>query len=267
MPEVIEQHEVLFTAHRVDAQAPEAEPEIARRLREHGLVTVEGLFTRRDVLTLAKRLMDLSPHPNSDSDGLTTIQHTQRHAGRPGYAGLGQGELLAHTERSQVPRPPRLMLLACEQKADAGGHSLLVDGQAVFSELRARCPEAVETLSRPRSVYFGTGTGNPSQVFTLHAGGRASIRLRQDELARWSPFVEPYPAHLNAALLARQHLSTSFPGRRTSWTTTAGSMPAPSSPASGGFFGHWENRISQCRQDSSRHPAGLAARRPPSGAP
>ncbi|MFI6285697.1 TauD/TfdA family dioxygenase [Streptomyces sp. NPDC051018] len=213
MPEVIEQHAVLFTAHRVDVHAPEAEHEIARRLCDHGLVTVEGLFTRRNVLTFAKRLMDLSPHPNSDPDGLTTIQHTRRHADRPGHAGLGQGELAAHTDRSQVPRPPRLILLVCEQKAEAGGHSLLVDGQEVLSELLARCPEAVETLSRPRSVYFGTGTGHPSQVFTLHAGGCASIRLRQDELARWSPFAEPYLPHLKAALLARQHRLDLAPGQ------------------------------------------------------
>ncbi|MGW6455494.1 TauD/TfdA family dioxygenase [Streptomyces sp. NPDC055078] len=231
MPDVIEN--ALFTAHRVDVHAPEAEPEIARRLRTHGLVTVEGLFTRRDVLALATRLMHLSPHPDSDPDGLTAIQHTQRHAGRLGYAGLGQGELAAHTERAQTPRPPRLMILACEWKAVTGGESLLIDGREALRDLALRCPEAVEKLSKPRSVYFGTGAGHPSSVFTPHPGGRVSIRLRRDGLARWSPLVQPYLEQLEAALLARQqrldlssgqayildnhrwlHARTEFSGRR-----------------------------------------------------
>src|SRR5690606_41915324 len=54
---------------------------------------------------------------------------------RPGLAGLGTGELLAHTERSSLPRPPRLMLLVCQQPAAFGGDVLLTDGRALHALL------------------------------------------------------------------------------------------------------------------------------------
>ncbi len=49
--------------------------------------------------------MSLVPHPDSDPDALTTIRDTGA-SRRPGLAGLGTGELLAHPERSSLPRPP-----------------------------------------------------------------------------------------------------------------------------------------------------------------
>lgn len=144
----------LFAAHFIDHKAPGAPAKIAKQLREGGLVTLDKLATRNDVLAFASRIMTVSAHRDSDSDGLITIRCIPRHAGRPGVAGLGNGELAPHTERSGLPIPPRLMLLVCSQPADRGGECLLSDGRSVHADLlHRRGGEAADALSRPRTAY------------------------------------------------------------------------------------------------------------------
>ncbi|MFJ1997010.1 TauD/TfdA family dioxygenase [Streptomyces asiaticus] len=195
----------LFSGHYVNIRAPHASDAIAAQLRETGLVTIDGLQTRQNVLTLASRLMAITPHPHSAPDGLTLIRDTGSHAHRAGFAGLGSGDLHAHTERSGVPRPPRLMLLVCLRPAPTGGDVLLADGRDVHAQLMHSCREAAITFSQPRTAYFGSGAGHATQVITAHADGRISIRLRQDGLARWSPIAQPYLPRLRGAITDSQH--------------------------------------------------------------
>ncbi|MEW2550301.1 hypothetical protein AB0957_00935 [Streptomyces zhihengii] len=75
-------------------------------LRARGVATIEGLDTRAKVLAFAQQVMTLVPHPDSDPDALTTTRDRGAACRRPGLVGLGTGELLAHTERSSLPRPP-----------------------------------------------------------------------------------------------------------------------------------------------------------------
>ncbi|MEU3096460.1 TauD/TfdA family dioxygenase [Streptomyces sp. NPDC006967] len=116
-------------------------------LRARGVATVEGLDTRAKVLAFAQQVMTLVPHPDSDPDALTTIRDRGAASRRPGLAGLGTGELLAHTERSSLPRPPRLMLLVCQQPAATGGDVLLTDGRALHALLMERAPRALEVMA------------------------------------------------------------------------------------------------------------------------
>ncbi|AXG79377.1 TauD/TfdA family dioxygenase [Streptomyces paludis] len=205
----------LLAAHSVGTATASAPDDaiVAARLRETGLVIVDGLFGRSAVLAFAARFMTVVPHRDSDPDRLTTIRHISRHGDRPGFAGFGSGELAAHTEGSAVPVPPRLMLLGCERDADLGGECLLTDGRAVHADLQTRCPDAVAMLSGPRTVYFGAGNGHLSQVFTAYPGGRVSVRLRQDGLARWSPLVSPYVPYLREAVARHQHTVRLSPGQ------------------------------------------------------
>lgn len=198
----------LFPGHYVNVRAPRASDLIAAQLRESGLVTVDGLHSRQDMLALASQLMAITPHPHSAPDGLTLIRDTGSHAHRAGFAGLGSGELQAHTERSGVPRPPRLMLLVCLRPAPMGGDVLLADGRDVHARLVRSCREAAVTFSQPRTAYFGSGAGHATQVITAHADGRISIRLRQDGLARWSPIAQPYLPRLRSAIADSQHRIT-----------------------------------------------------------
>ncbi|MFJ9416707.1 TauD/TfdA family dioxygenase [Streptomyces sp. NPDC101227] len=204
----------LFAAHFLDHKTPGAPARIAEQLRQSGLVTLDGLATRDAVLAFVSHIMTISPHRDSDPDGLTTIRDTPRHAGRPGFAGLGNGQLAPHTERASLPRPPRLMLLVCSQPADRGGECLLTDGRRVHADLLHHGGgEAADALSRPRTAYFGAGDGHASQVLTSHRDGRVSIRLRFDALARWSPIVQPHLPDLQAAAHGHQQSLRLSPGQ------------------------------------------------------
>ncbi|MEU9763486.1 TauD/TfdA family dioxygenase [Streptomyces sp. NPDC047987] len=194
-------------------QIGDADGRIAERVREHGLVMVDGLGSRASVLAFARRVMTLVPHRHSDPDALTTIRDIGRESRRPGLAGLGTGELHAHTEGSSVPEPPRLMLLVCLRRPVRGGEVFLTDGQAVHDHLAATVPEAVELLSRPGTAFYGDGGGRPSQLLTRHPGGRTSIRYRQDDLAQFSPVVGRFLPGVRAAITANQRTITLSPGQ------------------------------------------------------
>ncbi|WP_328952919.1 TauD/TfdA family dioxygenase [Kitasatospora purpeofusca] len=172
-------------------------------LRERGLVQLRGLGGRSDVLDTAVLLMSEPwQHRDADPDGLTVIRDTGQHDGRAGFAGLGRGDLELHTECAQLPRPPRLMVLACVRAAEDGGESLVVDGKAVLAELAASRPAALEALSAPRAAYFGGSDGQFAPVLEHLRGGQWRLRLRQDELARFSPEAQ---AHFPALRRAVEH--------------------------------------------------------------
>ncbi|MFF2119291.1 TauD/TfdA family dioxygenase [Kitasatospora sp. NPDC058184] len=182
-----------FTARLLDGAARERAGAL---LREHGMLRLARLGGRDDVLLAAGRVMSsLWKHRDADPDGLTVIRDTGRHDGRPGFAGLGRGALALHTECAQHPDPPRLLLLACARAGAVGGESLLVDGQAVLAELAAYRPAVIEVLSTERSAYFGGSNGLFAPVLQQLPGSRWRLRLRQDDLARFSPDAE---AHLPA---------------------------------------------------------------------
>lgn len=202
-----------FEGYYADQGSRAALSVIPQRLCRHGLVPLRGLASRDDVLAFARRIMTLIPHRDSDGDGLTSIRDIGTTAHKEGFAGLGSGELRAHTERSSIPDPPRLMLFVCQQPASNGGEVLLADGQAIYDDLVERHPEAVVELSRPGTAFFGDGGGHLSQVFTQHPGNRVSIRLRQDGLAQFSPMIQRYLPHLFEAIEAHQHSITLEPGQ------------------------------------------------------
>ncbi|RKT08231.1 TfdA family taurine catabolism dioxygenase TauD [Streptomyces sp. 3211.6] len=180
-------------------------PTVAEAVAATGMALVSGLTTRTRVLDFAARLMVVEPHRDSDSDGLTTLRNIGARARQPGLGGFGTSELLPHTERSGIPTPPRLMLLVCQQPAASGGAVLLSDGQAVHARLAAKAPDAVEAMSRPRTAFYGDGSGHPSSIFTPHTEGRVILRFRQDVLAQFSPLVEPFLPALRQAIEAVQH--------------------------------------------------------------
>ncbi|MEU9074395.1 TauD/TfdA family dioxygenase [Kitasatospora sp. NPDC048538] len=183
----------VFTASVLDGAVRERAGAV---LRDHGLLRLSRLGGRDDVLLAAGRLMSsLWQHRDADPDGVTVIRDTGRHAGRTGFAGLGRGPLALHTECAQQPDPPRLILLACARAGDEGGESLLVDGQAVLAELASHHPAALDALSADRAAYFGGSGGHFAPVLQQLSDGRWRLRLRQDDLARFSPDAE---AHLPA---------------------------------------------------------------------
>ncbi|MBO2454194.1 TauD/TfdA family dioxygenase [Actinomadura barringtoniae] len=195
----------VLAPYPVEAITPRV---IAQRLRESGLIVVDGLTRRSDVRQLALLFMNLYAHRDSDPDGITTIRNNGSTENRPGFEGFASGPLAPHTERSGIPTPPRLMFMACARPADRGGECLLTDGRELYNNLWTHRPEAAVALSEPRTAFYGMGDGagggHAAQVFTRLPGGRIAVRLRLDALARWSPMVEPYLRDLRAAALQDQ---------------------------------------------------------------
>jgi hypothetical protein len=202
-----------FAHHHIDLSAPGVEVMITAQLRDVGLVTLDGLTSRSAVLAFATRIMNLVPHRDSETDGLTAIRDTHRHARRAGFAGFGSGGLDPHTERSGTPHPPRLMLLVSGRAAVRGGTSLLTDGRVVHADLFLGDREAGAALTQPRTAFFGAGDGHATQVFTAHSDQRVSVRLRLDSLARWNPIVQPHLPHLRAAAVRHQIPLALAPGQ------------------------------------------------------
>ncbi|WP_188307882.1 TauD/TfdA family dioxygenase [Streptomyces sp. CBMA123] len=174
---------------------------IGATLRERGIAGLTGARGRHDALKVARLLLaELHPHRDSGPDGLTTIRDTGRQGHRMGLAGLGHSDLAVHTESSQLPSPPRLVILVCLQPGRAGGESILVDGRAVLGELAGFRPAALEALSAPRAAYFGGADGLFAPVLEDLPSRRWRVRLRQDELARFSPEAQAQMPALRTAI-------------------------------------------------------------------
>ncbi|MGX4688071.1 TauD/TfdA family dioxygenase [Streptomyces sp. JNUCC 63] len=103
--------------------------------------------------------------------------------------------------------------VVCLRPADEGGDVLLADGRDVLASLSADCREAAVMFTQPRTAYFGAGAVHASQVFTVRADGRVSVRLRQDGLARWNPIVHPCLPSLRRAITGCQRRLRLQPGQ------------------------------------------------------
>jgi hypothetical protein len=114
-----------FQAYHTDIHAPGWQRHAAAQLHERGLVTFSGITGRAGLIDIARQLMTIRPHRDADPNGVTVITQTQD--GSSGYAGFSDAELIPHTDGSAAPNPPGL-LLACQQAADEGGSTRVVDG-------------------------------------------------------------------------------------------------------------------------------------------
>ena len=179
----------MITRLRIDPRDTAVSARLAAALRQVGIVTFESPCDRTGVLMLAQEIMSIWPHRGSEPDGITVLCDRGDLATKPGLAGFGHDTLAMHTEASAVERPPQLMMLFCAQAGTAGGQCTLVDGRQLYRTLHERDPELLAALSTPRSVLFGGATGYLGSVFEEEAG-RTLIRLRIDDLARFSPNIE-----------------------------------------------------------------------------
>lgn len=176
-----------FQAYHADIRDPGTQPRIAAQLRDRGLVTFSGISSRAELVAIANRLMAIRPHRDAGPDGVTVITSTNSDVS--GYAAFTDAGLIPHTDGSSVPDPPGLLLLACHQPAAEGGWTQVADGAQVIATLAEQCPAALGALSTPRAASFGSADGYTGAIFEPAGPGRTRIRLRLDELARFSPDV------------------------------------------------------------------------------
>ena len=171
-----------------DLSGPAGLAQVIGKLREDGLATFGGMSDRTVLREVAERLLRVYPHPDAGPDGVTAVT-SRGDDHRPGLAGFTSTELRPHTDRSGVPEPPLLIMLTCAVPAEHGGESLVVDGDRLYGALAAEDDEALGILSRPRSALFGGAGGYLGAIFEHDSEGRVSVRLRLDELSRFSPDV------------------------------------------------------------------------------
>jgi hypothetical protein len=77
---------------------------------------------------------------------------------------------------------------------------VLVDGKSVYEHLAVAQPDALLALCDPRSAQFGGTTGHLGSTFTLASDGTVAVRLRLDELVRFSPDVTRWLPTLRSAM-------------------------------------------------------------------
>lgn len=175
-----------------------ASADVLSDLRRVGLALIDGLPGSAALVDLARSLGIVVPHRDSGPDGVTLIE--DQGAQSAGMTGFTRAELLPHTDRSGVERPPILLLTVCGREPDVGGESLIVDGRAVFEDLAQSAPDALAALSEPRSALFGGAGGYLGAIFAIDPCGLVSIRLRLDSLARFAPVAAPHISFLRAAV-------------------------------------------------------------------
>lgn len=80
-------------------------------------------------------------------------------------------------------------MMSCRRPASSGGDCVLIDGKSVYDDLAESEPDTLRALCAPHSVLFGGWSGHLGSIFTPTGEGRVVLRLRLDELARFSPDV------------------------------------------------------------------------------
>ncbi|MFI0912455.1 TauD/TfdA family dioxygenase [Streptomyces abikoensis] len=203
----------LFKAHLVPGWDDDAGQVIADQLERTGLVTLTGLTSAQDIAGIAAQVMDTSPYQGEEPYGLHGICDTREHAHRIDGAVHTRGPVDLHTCGAALRWPPRLILLACVQKARKGGEVLLADSRALYVDLLRSRPDAAHALSLPRAAHFGLEAESFfAPVFKLLAGQLDAVRLRQDGFVRWPEHTQPYVPVLRSLLARHQQAITLRPG-------------------------------------------------------
>lgn len=174
---------------------------VSGQLREDGLAVLAGITGRAALTALARELMTIRPHRDAGPDGVTEI--TDNGPAAAGYAAFTRAGLVPHTDGTAAADPPQMLLLACVQPADEGGETLLADGAQVIAALAGSHPGALAALSAPKAARFGTPADGYLGAVCESAGqGRMRVRLRLDDLARFSPDAAAAVPALRAVISA-----------------------------------------------------------------
>jgi hypothetical protein len=180
---------------RFDLREPESASRVADALRRQGIAMFSGLIDRAALLRAGRSLMTIRIHRDSDREGVTTIERRFSRA-IGSISGFTDRELVPHTEGSAVAEPPRILMLACVRRPRSGGQVVLVDGYGLYREIAESDRAMLDALCAPRSAYLGGGSGHLGSVFEDQGGHRVAVRLRFDDLIRFSPAVSLYAGRL-----------------------------------------------------------------------
>lgn len=177
------------------------------RIRElvdsQGLAFFDGFEDTTQLLALATYLGQIFRHRDSDELGITHVKSAAMPQAS-GFYGFTNKGLPFHTDRSTVPDPPNVLILACKQESSVGGETILADGKSILCELTADAPTVEHPLIDKQAVIFDDSKdcfkGN---IFTKEGDGSYTLRYRRDDFAYFSSPVIKELAKFDA--LADKH--------------------------------------------------------------
>ncbi len=167
---------------RFDLREPESASRVADALRQQGIAMLSGLTDRTALLRAGRSLMTPRIHRDSDSAGVTTIERRFSTA---------------------IGSLSGILMLACARRPRSGGQIVLADGYGLYREIAETDPAMLDALRAPRSAYFGSGSGHLGSVFEDQGGHRVAVRLRFDDLVRFSPAASLYVGRLRELVRLR----------------------------------------------------------------
>ncbi len=190
-----------FSARDAVRDGPGWRARVAGQLREDGLAVLTGIDGRAALTVLARELMTIRPHRDAAPDGVTEITETR--TATTGYAAFTTAGLVPHPDGTAVAGPPQLLLLACARPAGEGGATMAAAGARGVAALAGSHPGALPALAAPGAARFGTpADGYLGAVLEPAGPGRVRLRLRLDDLARFSPDAACAVPALRAAISA-----------------------------------------------------------------
>ncbi|MCW5256426.1 TauD/TfdA family dioxygenase [Verminephrobacter aporrectodeae] len=188
-------------------QASEGISELRAAYRKHGLVMLRNIRSKLEFLNSLSEMGGVYHHPHAEASGLTHVQvvgssSDHAHAADRNELGLTGMALTPHSDRSSMTLPPEFLAFWIESQSCIGGASTFVDGHRLIEEMSAHEPEAVQVLTRPKSVVFKSEEGlKESSVISLE-GDEFLMRFRFDRMVYLSPDVAAVMPKFNA--LVRQ---------------------------------------------------------------
>jgi len=178
-----------FQRSYVDLRSPEFLDRTVEVLNEFGFATFDGLSSPEDLLPIAAQFGNVIIHRDSDARGITTIAPKEGAESVSGLAGFTNKELFLHTDGTAMDNPASFLLIYCNQPAESGGESMLLDGKKLYEELAKTNPVLLEELKLPGSAVFGSAQNQHKGSILEIADGLKTLRFRYDELGIYSPTV------------------------------------------------------------------------------
>jgi len=150
--------------------------------------------------SIAQCLGIVQSHARADEHGITgegAPVNVEWKAFEGEYLGVASGDFLPHTDGSFLNglvhqdgafrrlEPPKMVLLQCMRKAEAGGENFLVDGQVVFDALARRHRNYLDTLMTPGCVVYCRDDliALDCAVYERLPDGAIRIRYRYDSVS------------------------------------------------------------------------------------
>lgn len=220
-----------------DIQSNGLIPKIKRELEASGIVFIEGATSRAAVLKFSSKIGHVVGHRDSEVDGLTRIAHDPSRERERGFLGFSAKGLFPHTDRSSLQNPPNLLLTVCDQQAESGGESLLVNACRVYTAMLNDFIPSLQKLHDNNAAYFGNNDDYiAAPIFSRRQDGSIAVRFRLDDnvhfngnmITEFGDFIALVRAHMHCINFDRGqgylinnkqwlHGRRSFSGSREMW--------------------------------------------------